>query len=196
MITAQCDLCSAIEIYGWVGMSLTDGKDMGMPEFIPFRDHVVELMGALASTKSGRILFQNLEATNKTVRVHYGADFQDNACRMDPNTADNGKNACVRSFRPAHHNVSIGLKGTEKSWRGLNPGDDRSAQKANVKNQVAGYGMAVRKSETAPVLECRTRARPDGEHADPAVVEHSFRETEGAAAKAAEPDIGRLQRHV
>jgi hypothetical protein len=72
---------------------------------------------------------------------------------MDPNTTDNGKNACVRPFRPAHHNVTIGLKGSEKAWRGLSPGDDRSATKANVKAQMASYGMPVKKADTAPVLD-------------------------------------------
>ena len=155
MITAQSDLCPAIEIYGWVGMSTTDpsGKAMDMKEFEPFRDHVVDLMTVVASAKAGRRLFQYLDATNKRVRVHSGADFQDNACKMDPNTADNGKNSSILSFRPAHHNNPLGLKGSEKAWRGLDPTDDRSATKANVKQQVAGFGMAVTKAETAPVLD-------------------------------------------
>lgn len=153
MFTARYSLCNAIEIYGWTGMAITNGKDMGMKEFAPFRDHVVELMDRLATTKAGRLLFHNLDATHKNVRVHYGADFQDNACKMDPNTADNGKNASIRPFRPAHHNVPLGLKGDEKAWRGLNPSDDRSASKANVKTQMASYGMDVTKAATAPVLD-------------------------------------------
>lgn len=153
MITAQSGICTAIEIYGWTGMSITDGTVMAMEEFVPFRDHVVDLMGILDTTRTGRHLFQCLVATNKRVRVHYGADFQDNACKMDPNTADNGKNASILSFRPAHHNVSLGLKGSEAAWRGQVPGEDRSVSKAGVKSQMVSYGVAVKKADTAPVLD-------------------------------------------
>jgi hypothetical protein len=154
-IKARSNLCQAIQIYGWVGNSTTDpnGRTMDMNEFAPFRDHVADLMAIIATTKAGRRLFGHLDATNKRVRVHSGADLQDNACKMDPNTADNGRNSAILTFRPAHHNNPIGLKGSENAWRGLDPNDDRTAAKDNVKNQMGGYGFAVKKADTAPVLD-------------------------------------------
>lgn len=153
MYSSQYLPCTAIEIVGLQGKAITGAKAMSWGEFRPFRDRVVILLERIARTKTGALLFRSLLRTGKTVRIHSGDDWDDNAAKMDPNIATNGPAAAIQPFRPAHHNVELALKGSERAWRGLDPTDNRAAQKANIKAQMQQLGQPTRKAETVGVLQ-------------------------------------------
>jgi hypothetical protein len=174
MITSTYLACNAIEIVGWQGKALTQGKVLTMPEFVPFRDRIVELLEKIRPTSSGALLFSSLLASGKKVRIHVGDDWDDNAAKMDPNVTANCTAASVKPFRPAHHNVELTLKGNEKAWRGLDPKDDRTTQKAQIKNQMRTLGQATSKAETAPVFQAVLNRTHLGMTLDPKLTNNRF----------------------
>ena len=175
MITSTYIACNAIEIISWQGKSLTQGKLLTMPEFVPFRDRVVILLEKIRRTKTGPHLFQALLNTGKTVKIHVGDDFDDNAAKMDPNVTANGTAATVQPFRPAHHNVELAVKGSENAWRGKVPTDDRSVQKGNIKTQLAGLNLPTRKAQTAPTFKAVMNRTHLGMALDPQITNNRFR---------------------
>jgi hypothetical protein len=145
---------------------------------MPFEERVVKLLEKLRSTRSGRLLFDYLTRTGKTVRIHSGDDFQDNAAKMDPNITANGPMAEIKPFRPAHHNVPLALKGNESAWRGLSPTDDRTAKKNEIKQQMIGLGRATKKADTVPILQSMLNRAHLGMTLDPAITNSRFRRPE------------------
>ncbi len=174
MISSQYLPCPAIEIVGWQGSALSNGKVLSMGDFAPFRDRIVERLEKIRNTSAGRRLFAAIHATGKNVRIHVGDDYQDNAAKMDPNTTDNGVNAAVKPFRPAHHNVELALKGSERAWRGLDARDDRTTQKSQIKTQMSVLGMPTRKSETAPIFQSVMNRTHLGMTLDPPITHNRF----------------------
>jgi Effector protein len=159
---------------GWQGKSLAQGKVLDMGEFVPFRDRIVVLLEKIRATNTGVLLFQTILKTGKTVRIHTGDDWDDNAAKMDPNISANGVAAAVKPFRPAHYNVELTLKGNEKAWRGQDIRDDRSVQKAQIKAQMATLGQATHKAETAPVLKAVLNRTHLGMNLDPQITNNRF----------------------
>ena len=176
MITSTYIPCNAIQIISWQGKALTQGKLLSMQEFVPFRDRIVELLERIGSVRSGRLLFDSLRRTGKTVRIHVGDDYDDNAAKMDPNTTANGVSAAIKPFRPAHHNMELAIKGTERAWRGQDARDDRSAKKAEIKLQMQGLGLPTRKADAAPVLLSVLNRAHLGMTLDPAITNNRFRD--------------------
>lgn len=174
MIRYVYNQCTAIQVVGWQGKSLTQGREMTRLEFQPFEQRMIRLLEKLRATKSGRFLFESLVRTGRMVRIHSGDDYDDNACKMDPNIATGGPVAEIKPFRPAHHNVPLALKGSEQAWRGLDANDNRTAQKQNIKNQMVGLGRAVSKEETAPVLQAMLNRTHLGMTLDPAITQSRF----------------------
>jgi len=152
MISSTFVPCPSIEIVGWKGRAITPpGTVMEMAEFAPFRDRMVKLLVTIGNTKTGRLLFRSIASTGKQIRIH-SADLEDNAAKMDPNIIGNGPAAEIRPFRPAHHNVGLAAKGSERAWKGQEAGDSRSALKANIKAQMASLGQPTSKAQTTPIL--------------------------------------------
>lgn len=183
MIESTYIPCQSIMIVGWQGSALTTGKVLNMEEFVPFRDRIVVLLEMLRKTKSGRMLFQSLQATGKRVKIHVGDDYQDNAAKMDPNTTANGTAAAIKPFRPAHHNVELALKGSESAWRGTDARDNRSAKKLEIKQQMQLLGQATKKSETAPVMRAMLNRAHLGMGLEPRITHSRFRRPEQELAQ-------------
>jgi hypothetical protein len=170
--------CTAIVVVGWAGKALTQGREMTRPEFEPFEARVVKLLEKLRATRSGHLLFDCLTRTGKTVRIHSGGDYDDNAAKMDPNITANGLLAEIKPFRPAHHNLPLALKGSEQAWRGQVPTDDRSAKKAEIKQQMINLGRATKKADTVPILHAMLNRAHLGMTLDPAITNSRFRRPE------------------
>ena len=152
MITYQYNKCGAIQVVGWMGKRLDQGREMTRPEFLPFEERMRGHLDRISGTRTGKLLFESLVRTGKTVKIHAGNDWDDSAATMNPNLVQNGPSAAIQPFRPAHHNVNLDIKGSEMAWRGQVPTDDRTAKVQQIKQQMIQLGQKTRKAETAPVL--------------------------------------------
>jgi hypothetical protein len=176
MIHATYLPCPSIEIVGWKGRAITPpGKVMEMAEFAVFRDRIVQILEQVRATSSGRLLFSSILVTGKKIRIHSAENAEDNAAKMDPNVVSNGAAASIKSFRPAHHNVDLAVKGSEKAWRGQVPGDDRSVQKAAIKAQMASLGLPTKKADTVGFLGAVLNRAHLGMALNPEVTRNKFR---------------------
>lgn len=168
--------CNSIVLVNWIGMSLTQGKEMPRDQFTTFEKRMFALLDRISETKTGRKLFGAIARTNRVVKIHEGDDFQDNAAKMDPNVTTNGPAAAIKPFRPAQYNMPLALKGTENQWIGKDTSVDRSTKFKEIKTQMKGLGLPTKTEQTAPVLAAILNRAHLGMTLDPQITHSRFRQ--------------------